>query len=492
MTIRASSFFEALLFGTAGLVITTLFTSAIYLPLNLAVLAFFAFALWGLATARASQFAILERLMIVLYTLPFSVTLGYLFQSDYVWRFSGRAYALLRDDLLVLQMVTVGLVGLLGLLTGMKMGEVFYRRQRLIAEEPISASRRHSLGAMPFVGLLAFAFALSWAAAPSETILTSVYASPDTVFRGQRFNFNAGDLISYLLLVLLFVDAEHDVPSRRKWKTRSVVLITILITIFLQVLRGDRAVIALIAALMALYITAPSGGLTEGVSRFVVRSRQNRVWKRLGRLVVPGTVIVVVFIALGSARFTLAGGARDERSALYYLRNGFENNTWTAVLLTNLGMAEIYRYSLQGYLNGETYLDYLRSLPPGVVTAALGLERPLERDSGPNWWFAGLSTGGMHPAVVPFMNFGIWGTFVVLALYGAVIARWDNPNQTRWRRYLFGAVIASSFKWFWYGDMNIIRGVMGAILLWMMYRVLVSARHYRYPVAPGRVSARTH
>jgi hypothetical protein len=98
----------------------------------------------------------------------------------------------------------------------------------------------------------------------------------------------------------------------------------------------------------------------------------------------------------------------------------------------------------------------------------------------------------MHPVVVPFMNFGVFGSFGVLALFGVFIVWCDNPVKSKWRRFLFGVVTASSFFWFWYGDMNIIRGIMGAVMMWMVYflliRVQAASRVFKIKrFAPGSI-----
>jgi hypothetical protein len=131
------------------------------------------------------------------------------------------------------------------------------------------------------------------------------------------------------------------------------------------------------------------------------------------------------------------------------------------------------------YYYGRTYWDYLLSLPPGILTRALGVLRPTDQQGGnAALWFPGVSGGGVHIAVVPFKNFGIWGLFFVLGLYGFWMARLENKNATMrfWPRILYGAVVTSSLFWFWYGDMNLIRGVTAALLLGILYRVLIRVR----------------
>jgi hypothetical protein len=137
----------------------------------------------------------------------------------------------------------------------------------------------------------------------------------------------------------------------------------------------------------------------------------------------------------------LSDPASQTLSVTELLADGFNQNTWTGILLTNLGLAERYQSGTIRYLYGQTYLDYLLSLPPGFLTYAIGYQRPLEATQGPNWWFMGLSGGGIHPVVVPFMNFGIAGCFIVMGIYGYFIAWCEKPSAGNWRRYLYGILV---------------------------------------------------
>ena len=107
------------------------------------------------------------------------------------------------------------------------------------------------------------------------------------------------------------------------------------------------------------------------------------------------------------------------------------------------------------------------------MTRALGIQRPLESDRGPNWWFIGISAGGIHIVLVPYRNFGMAGAFGVLALIGWFVGWVEIRNDTRrfWGRFLYGALGVVSFFWFWYGDMYLIRVLMSVAILGPAYRL---------------------
>jgi len=438
-----------------------LFALGVYLPLQIAVVGLFLLAGGGLWSVRLTRLSLLARLMIVLYVMPFSVTLGYLGSSDYTWWWTPTVLALLSDRVLIEQMMAIGITGLAALLAGLKAIEASRVGGRDLVDADAVESPRWTLDALTFVAALGLAIALSWVYAPRTTIFEELYAAEGTGGLYQDLNFYGAFLASYVLLVLLFVDAEHGRPMARRWKRLAVLGTTLFIMIFLQLLRGDREIVGLLAALSILYVTEPMRRQPGWIGR--------REWRRMFGLALPILLLVVVLIAVGAARYELSGS--DVSDAGELLATGFTYSTWTAVLLTNLGMAAQLHEGRIEYLYGETYLQYVLSLAPGIVTHYLGLERPIEATSNPNYWFAGISSGGNHVVNVPFKNFGIFGVVGALFLYGMAIGYWERSGvrNRRWNRLVYGAIIASSFKWFWYADMNVIRALMGAGVLWLGY-----------------------
>jgi len=184
-------------------------------------------------------------------------------------------------------------------------------------------------------------------------------------------------------------------------------------------------------------------------------------------------IVFLVFLILGAVRVSLATAQQRQRLSIYQsFLSTLQENTWSSILLTNLAQSAQFRSHTAHYLYGETYADYVKSLPPGIVTRALGIERPIEPSRGPNWWFFGISAGGIHAVVIPFRNFGMPGAFFVLMLYGWFIAWIEIRNDPRvfWARLLYGATCVGSFFWFWYGDMTMIRALMSAAVVGPLYR----------------------
>jgi hypothetical protein len=433
-------------------------------PVKPLVLLLFIMAITGLVIVRTSTMSVLTRLMIVLYVMPFMATVGYLINEQFVWWQAPSAEELMRDDVTIRIMLTTGIVGLAGLLGGMSLAALRRRAEWLLTR------RRHrSVNGFGFAAFAALALFFSWLSAPTETIFGAPYGA--AAGYATSLNFNASYLLSYVLLNMLFIDAERSMIGRR-WKFVIVALITVYIVVDLQILRGDRESIGLLTSLMALYITSSSG-------HSLARRAQRRIsveWKRVRKLAIPGVAIVVIFLFIG---FVRSSGGVFDRSILAPERRValLTANTWTSILLTNLGIAHEFRTDME-YLYGRTYLDYLLSLPPGPITKLIGVERPLEGWRGPAWWFVGLAAGGIHIVLVPFKNFGAAGAFICMGLVGFIVGQVDRMNQRGFfARLLYASFITVSFFWAWYGDMYVVRTVMAVFLAAGAYYVTIWMSH---------------
>ena len=180
-----------------------------------------------------------------------------------------------------------------------------------------------------------------------------------------------------------------------------------------------------------------------------------------------------MFFAIGEMRYAYA--VHEDlgfgKAVVKGVREGF---TGSAVLLTNLSIAHSYRVGEMPVEAGGTYLDYLRSLPPGFVTYALGIERPIEINHGPNFWFTDISAGGIHVVTIPFRNFLAPGALLVMLLYGYLIARWEMIGQrSSWlARLWYGCLFVASAHWFWYGDIAFIREAMIFVMAAAIYGIV--------------------
>jgi hypothetical protein len=469
-------------FGSA---LAVLFHVGFTFPIRVGVVLFVLITTAGVFLVRVSMLSLLPRFMIFIFSLPFSVLFGYLLDPDYAWMYTPRGMEIIQDPMVIREMLTVGLVGLLGLVSGIQLAGLRYRSwgagQRLDATPP----RGRALDPLVYVVLCVVSVILSWMSAPPNTIFEAAYAGVGPESVAASVNFPAAYLLSYILAVMLVLDAEREgLTARRRFKLAVLGVTVIYIVIVLQVLRGDRESSGLVVALAALYLTSRVGLPSMAAAKRVVRHR-------LRRLVLPLALLMALFLVLGAIRSRMSGAADavEQLDASETFKAGLALNTWTAVLWTNLGMAWEYRHGIIQLKWGSTYIDYLLSLPPGAIAKLFGYVRPMEAWQGINWEDqAGVSAGGLHAVIAPFKNFGAPGVFGILFIFGYVIGSVEAHGETGsfGRRLLWGAVFCTGFTWFWYGDMPFVRALMAAGLLYVTYRVALSVRLGRGPVAAGR------
>lgn len=442
------------------------FVSGAFLPLRWLIVGFWIVAFIGFVGMRTGAWTFLPRFALLIYALPFSTMLGYLVDPEFTWWLTPESVALMREPRILQTLMTVGFTGLIGLIVGVIAGSVM-----LPAAKPTPPAAR-TLSMPVYAVLVLAAVALSAISAPDATVFEKTYAESGGSALASRMNFNSAFLISYALLILGYVDAELARESRERLEKRVILGAAVLfIVVYLQILRGDRESIGLLAALFALYLTArPPRGAR--VQEWTVMQR-----RRLRRVALPAVGTFLVYAATGMVRNAVALTVVTRSSLSTLLSVGALGTAWTAVLLTNLAIAAQHFTGRMDYLFGKTYADYILSLPPGIVTRSLGIERPLESTRGPAWWGEGISAGGIHVVLVPFKNFGIFGVPIVLALFGFLFVRLERWNDTSApeARLTYGITIASLLFWFWYGDMYILRGLMLAAALALPYAHLVQA-----------------
>lgn len=450
-----------------GLSLAAAFHAGTVLPRNVSIIALWVLTFTAIWTIRASHLSLLPRLLLIAYSAPFFATLGYLVWSDFLWWFTPRAVELQSDPLIIREMMEIGLLGFIGLYAGMLLAQARPARvRRALLVHPAT------LELVVFVVLIAVATLLSWLSAPGDSILDVAVGQGTESSRSRAIGFPGAWLASYLLLLALVIDVERErvrATRRVKWATLSIAITYIVVV--LNLLEGDRECTGLLAALAAFYLTPTRVMHSAAAVQRLVR-------KRL-RVAIPAVAFgFLVLVGLGSARYSLADKAK-RIDPVTIVRLGLGQNTWTGVLLTNLGSTYEYRTGISHFVFGRTYLDYLLSLPPGPLTAALGIERPLEPTRGGGSATLGdVTGGGLHVVIIPFENFGAWGVVLLLAIFGFGIVRSEQYAQSGrlLARMVWGGMFCTALFWFWYGDMNVIRGLMGAVVVAFLYRVALSVR----------------
>lgn len=444
-------------------ILASVFHLGWYLPVEVGVALLLGLGILGLVMVRVTPLSLYPRLMVLAYVLPFSSLAGYFFDSQYIWMFASRGMQIISDRTIVAQMVHVGLIGLLALISGLF--AVTPALKPIV--RPVAPSA--TLDPILFtVGLVAATW-FSWIASPTGTIFdTSGVGST----LADSINFGAAYMVSYLIFTLLFLDVERQAGAERRLAKGIVLAAAVAyVVIVLQLLRGDRESSGLLAALAVLYVTSPAGLAHREMLSVVGR-------RRMMKLVGPVLIMLTVFIGLGAVRYN-ANALMRSLSPGQIMRLGVSQSTWTAVLWTNLSAAWEYRVGALEYRYGATYVDYVLALPPGPVARAVGISRVIERGTSlASEDLAGVSTGGLHAVVTPFKNFGAFGVFGILFVWGFLIASIERWSVTRGfgGRWLWAASVCAGLMWFWYGDLPFIRALMIAGLLYLTYRIGIGLR----------------
>ena len=456
----------AITFLSVGVVSLGMMSNVTLLPVGVCVLIFNTTAWVGLALLliRGMYFA---TFYVALFYLPLSSSLGYVFAEDYVFWLSSRAIPLGRDPEIVSAMMWVGEIGLCGLLAG-----IFFKKQERQIQngEMKKPFVPKAVLSIPWFSLFSlFALFLSWGAAPEQTIFNEAYGA-QRFTRASSAGFNAGALSSYVLLILLQLDIHRT--KNKSLKVAVFGFVVVYIVVFLQLLRGDRESSGLIAGLILVQLAFGSKQIQKQL-----KAAGLAIWKKL-YVITFLIVLVASFAFIGSFRSEATNRTVTVDDVTEMLVRALRQNTWTAAGVNNLALADEVVNQTPEYFFGKTYIDYFLSLPPAFLARAIGYERPINRFSGPGLWYRHLTNGGTHPIIVPFKNFGAVGLLVFMCGLGLLIGFINsfNASSVLSTQLIYGVFAVSGFKWFWYGDMNLIRACMAAIIFYTIYICFACAR----------------
>jgi hypothetical protein len=220
--------------AASGFSLAVLFHAGYWLPLRGGIVLLATLAVGAVLTVGVSRLSLLPRFMLLLYCLPFTVLLGYLLNPAFSWHYTEHGMNISRDPVVMRQLVAMGMIGLLGLYAGMRWAAI-QRGARIRHGVATSRSASGETLADPiFYGLVPVAVLLSWLSAPRESIFEAVYAAEQSDALSATINFPAAYMLSYILIVVLLVDAERESsPARRRMKLMALGAATAYIVIVL-------------------------------------------------------------------------------------------------------------------------------------------------------------------------------------------------------------------------------------------------------------------
>lgn len=440
-------------------VAAVLYESRMLPPVQASMGVMIAIFLIGFFRARQTPYWLLPRLGLIVLGLPFL----HLLESnepilidghEFIWGLLANPYQQEADILALTALL--GVLGMAGMVAGfLSHPPPTPSRQSSSAPTHLPPIRPLTLeGSCVIAGL---AIVLSWSSAPMETLASAAYTASESPLQSATINFNAGWLLSHILTLILVLDHLADLPGRRRRIKAAILIATLAVIVgWFQFLRGDREAVGLLIAIGALYLLR----------------RPRLKTMDLAILGISAMLLFLAVQAIGSLRSQTVSDWRPAAVAI-----PLTHGTWTASLMTVLSVAGDDHFGLFECRCGDTYVDFARSATPGIMAQVLDYERPLEGTRGPAWEMR-YGLGGTHAVVVPFMNFRVAGVILVLFAYGWLLARAESAAYralTVPRGLFYGTLVAVVPFWFWYGEMNLVRGLMACLLAWLLYLILPKA-----------------
>jgi len=455
------------LFGIAGIF---LFHIGINLSIYVSVMIFVLAAGCLGWTYRKARVGPLIILLFVVYSLPFIHIIPYLwydFESKgplLFWQLTLNPY--MTDKAIVELMSMIGAVGTAGFMAG---ALLFQRKLPipLLVEDRDSHSAHGKTLSLPFFFVwITFAIGFTWINAPQETIFTAAYTQSNPL--NQNWNFSSAWMVSYAFLLFAFADSIFEKSAGlRKLKRKIVLIAFLVIVIWFQLLRGDRESIPCVFAALLMYFI-----WGKDFSRTTI----GKIKKNWLIILAAGCFIVVISYFVGVVRSTSVGvhGTSDFLTSGQFRFDNLFSGTWSGGLLTPISVAGDYVNGKLPINYGQTYLGLFASIVPGFLADWIGYVRPIDGLHGPAWQMT-YGIGGTHAVVVPFMNFGIAGVFIIIALWSflfAKVERWAVERMTVSKLALLGIIAMAAPHWLWYGE----KYVMNALIIWFILSILYRLR----------------
>lgn len=187
-------------------------------------------------------------------------------------------------------------------------------------------------------------------------------------------------------------------------------------------------------------------------------------------------ILFIIFQMIGYIRSELVGASFYETLMIikHYLKFNFLIlGTWSSSLATILSISHDYVDNLLKFKLGKDYFDLFISIPPGFIADYIGYERPFNINSGPAYEMR-YGLGGTHITVLPFRNFGILGVFLISAIWFYFILfleRFSFDKISVLRSSTFVTIVTIMPLFLWYGEKNLINGIIIFYILSVVYRI---------------------
>ena len=451
--------------------ITFFYQTSLPISLNLSII--IAFILFIVLDYQSKKIGITSLIIIGIYALPFIHLFPYLWfdfssQPFIMWGLVANPYSWDINTISILcGMASTGL-GAFVFVNSFLKPKINRDSGIYLSGRDITRKYTTPLPLPIFSLFLLTALYLSYITAPSDNIFQTKYAHASSVSRD--ITFASAWVGSYVLIIFSYLDAVLERRREVRLIKKIVAYIIIFyITIILQFLRGDRAVLTLLLSLFLIH--------TYWCGNYRLKKLDYKL--NFSLIVLFIFLIFTVSFMIALVRSNVSGSdllllldlivaiaESDDFDVSTFLKG-----TWTAVLLTPLSVAGDYTHNLMKFNYGSDYWNLLISLPPGFVADLFGYHRPFSNGMGPATEMR-FGQGGTHATVLPFRAFGLPGIFGITAVWYTIVVKVEAWLLGKFKLINVAALamlVTMSPHWLWYGEKNIINGVIFYFIVCALY-----------------------
>lgn len=274
-------------------------------------------------------------------------------------------------------------------------------------------------------------------------------------------------LISYIITTFVIIDAVESSKFLVTTQIKRIFLIPIILMISAQLLTGTRESIPLIFGIILFYY----------YKNYYLKKKNSKFFY-VKFLFLICTIFLTSSI-IEYIRSDAEGRSFDEIIELikkYLDFDFFILGTWSAALATVLSVAHDYVDNILNFRWGQDYFDLFLSIPPEFVADFFNYTRPITENSGPAYEMR-YGQGGTHITVLPFRNFGIFGVFIISAIWFSIILyleKFCTRSFSVLRSSLYVTIITIIPHFLWYGEKYAISAFFIFLILSFFYRISLS------------------
>ena len=395
----------------------------------------------------------------LLITMPFYIVFVWIFDKDYNWAsvhgVSVREVAY--DHEVMANLFIIGIMSVGAFLISFYIYNIFFskkHRNTLNLVDNKLYERFSNLRILFSYILLCISLVLCKMSARSYSVFQYEYgAYSDPPVSGGSY------LIGYAIMIYLalLMSRGANIP----FHFRLAFILTVMNELlFNQLLVGSRESIGLVISLFIIYY-----------NYLMI----NNLKYKIKYIYVTVIIVVFIYLALGAFRNKFLGNSGGSGINLLSI---FNNNPWVQSTLSVLGAADNIEEIYVGTLGFSYYYQLFVQIIPTFIRAYFDLNYLIDPFiSVPGNWYQEYTGGGIYYPLVVFKSFGALIGFIFLILMFVILRLSERLRSSNIlsRNLLYYMLIVSSFRWFWYGDIDLLRALQSWALVMIIdagYNVL--------------------